>query len=81
LGWFPRGYLSDPLIEDTAFRLQTGQYSGVIQTVVGFHILYLVERDPAHELLPDARRVLQGKAIQDWISDRRNQSDIQILVP
>jgi peptidyl-prolyl cis-trans isomerase C len=81
LGWFPRGYLSDPAIEDAAFGLQAGQYSGVIQTEVGFHILYLVERDPEHTLQPDALRVLQGKAIQDWISERRKQSAIQILLP
>ena len=81
LGWFPRGYLSDPIIEDAAFGLQAGQYSGVIQTDIGFHILYLVERDPEHTLQPDARRVLQGKAIQDWISEHRNQSEIQILLP
>jgi peptidyl-prolyl cis-trans isomerase C len=81
LGWFPRGYLSDPIIEEAAFGLQAGQYSGVIQTEIGFHILYLVERDPEHILQPDARRALQVKAIQDWISERRNQSEIQILLP
>ncbi len=81
LGWFPRGYLSDSLIEETAFGLQAGQYSGIVQTKIGFHILYLVERDPQHELQPDARRALQVKALQDWISARRNQSAIQILLP
>ena len=81
LGWFPRGYLSDSLIEETAFGLQAGQYSGVVQTTVGFHILYLVERDPQHQLQPDARRALQVKALQDWIAERRNQSAIQVLVP
>ncbi len=81
LGWFPRGYLSDLKIEEAAFALQPGQYSGVIQTNVGYHILYLLERDPAHILLPDARRELQVQALQDWISARKNQSQIQILVP
>jgi peptidyl-prolyl cis-trans isomerase C len=81
LGWFPRGYLSDSIIEETAFGLQAGQYSGVIQTEIGFHILYLVERDAEHTLQPDAKRVLQVKAIQDWISERRNQSEIKILLP
>jgi peptidyl-prolyl cis-trans isomerase C len=81
LGWFPRGYLSEPAIEEAAFALQPGQYSEVIQTDVGFHILYLVERDPEHTLQPDARRALQVRALQEWLSERRNHSEIQILLP
>jgi peptidyl-prolyl cis-trans isomerase C len=81
LGWFPRGYLTDPAIEDAAFSLQPGQYSQVIQTAVGYHILYLLEKDPQHPLQPDARRVLQVKSIQDWLSERRKQSEIQVLLP
>jgi peptidyl-prolyl cis-trans isomerase C len=81
LGWFPRGYLSEPAIEEAAFGLQPGQYSVVIPTEIGFHILYLVERDAEHPLQPDARRAIQVKALQDWISERRDQSEIQILLP
>jgi peptidyl-prolyl cis-trans isomerase C len=81
LGWFPRGYLSEPAIEKAAFALQPGQYSEVIQTDIGFHILYLVERDPEHTLQPDARRALQVRALQEWLSERRNQSEIHILLP
>jgi peptidyl-prolyl cis-trans isomerase C len=81
LGWFPRGYLNEPAIEDAAFSLQPSQYSRVIQTDVGFHILYLLERDSQHPLQPDARRVLQIKSVQDWLSERRKQSDIQVLLP
>jgi peptidyl-prolyl cis-trans isomerase C len=81
LGWFPRGYLMDKSIEEAAFGLQPGQYSQVIETDIGFHLLYLLDRDPEHQLLPDARRVLQVKAVQDWLSERRKQSEIQILLP
>jgi parvulin-like peptidyl-prolyl isomerase len=81
LGWFPRDYLNDPKIEAAAFGLQAGQYSEVIETDIGFHILYLVEKDPEHILQPDARKALQVIAIQDWISERRNQSEIQTLLP
>ncbi len=81
LGWFPRGYLSDIKIEETAFGLQPNQYSAVIQTEVGYHILYLLERDPQHILQPDARRTLQVGALQQWLSERRKQSEIQILIP
>ncbi len=81
LGWFPRDYLGEPAIEDTAFALQVDQYSQVIHTGIGYHILYLLERDPEHPLLPDARRVLQVQAVQAWLADRRAQSEINILVP
>ncbi len=81
LGWFPRGYLLDTKIEEAAFALQPGQYSAVIQTEVGYHILYMVERDAEHTLLPEARRALQGKALQEWLSKSRDQSKIQIFVP
>jgi len=80
LGWFPRGYLSDQKIEEAAFALQPGQYSQVIQDDIGFHILYMLERDNARKLQPDARRALQAKALQDWIGNQRDKSEIQILV-
>ena len=81
LGWFPRGYLDEPAIEEAAFALQPGQYSQVLETEIGYHILYLVERDESHTLQSDARMALQVNALQDWINERRNQSEIQILLP
>jgi peptidyl-prolyl cis-trans isomerase C len=76
LGWFPRGYLPSKAIEDAAFALQPGQYSPIIQDETGYHILYLVERDPAHLLSPDALMTLQENAVQSWLTQRREQSKI-----
>lgn len=78
LGWFPRGYLDHPSIEEAAFALQPGEYSAVVESSVGFHILYVVERDPAHQLSPDALLTLQERALQDWLTQRRNESTIVI---
>jgi peptidyl-prolyl cis-trans isomerase C len=76
LGWFPRGYLPSQAIEDTAFALQPGQYSAIIQDETGYHILYLVERNPARLLSPDALLTIQKRAIQSWLTQRREQSTI-----
>ena len=76
LGWFPRGYLSSKVIEDAAFALQPGKHGAVIQDETGYHILYLVERDPARLLSPDALLTLQEHAVQNWLSQRRNESTI-----
>jgi peptidyl-prolyl cis-trans isomerase C len=78
LGWFPKGYLVHPSIEEAAFALLPGQYSAVIQSSVGYHILYLVERDSAHPLSPDALQTLQEHALLDWLTEQRNASTIVI---
>ena len=58
LGWFPRGYLSTyPIIEETAFAMHPGTFSDLIETEIGYHILYLVESDPALPLTTEARPV------------------------
>jgi peptidyl-prolyl cis-trans isomerase C len=78
LGWLPRGYLPDSTIEDAVFALQPGQYSDIIQTQAGYDILYVVERDPARPLSPDAMLTLQESAVQAWLTQRRNESTILV---
>jgi len=80
LGWFPRGYLLEPELEEVAFSLEPGQYSDVITTEVGYHILLVVEREQQHPLSPDALLVMQEKALQDWLAQKRAESDI-VLAP
>lgn len=76
LGWFPRRYLPESAIEQAAFDLQPGQHSAVIQTEAGFHILLVVEREPARPLSPDARLTLQEQALKDWLARRRDESTV-----
>jgi peptidyl-prolyl cis-trans isomerase C len=78
LGWFPRGYLSDPAVETAAFPLQPGEYSEIIQIQAGYDILFVVERDPARTLSPDALLTLQERALQDWLAQQRKQSKIVV---
>lgn len=76
LGWVPRGYLLDAQIETAAFALSAGQYSEVITTEVGFHIVRILERDPNRPLAPDALLTLQEQALRAWIEAQRAQASI-----
>jgi parvulin-like peptidyl-prolyl isomerase len=76
LGWVPRGYLLEPKIEEAAFNLTVGQYSDVIATDVGFHIVRILERDPQRPLSPDAYLALQELALKTWIDAQRQQASI-----
>jgi peptidyl-prolyl cis-trans isomerase C len=80
LGWVPRGYLLDAKFEEVAFNLAVGEHSDVIATDVGFHIIRVLERDPARPLSPDAILVLQEQALKKWIEEQRQQADV-ILAP
>jgi peptidyl-prolyl cis-trans isomerase C len=81
LGWFPRGYLLQSDVENAAFGLQAGQYSGVIATSYGYQIIEVIERDEQHALSPDALLFMQRTALQSWLEDQRSQSSIEIYNP
>jgi peptidyl-prolyl cis-trans isomerase C len=81
LGWFPRGFLFQPVVEEAAFNLQPGQFSEVIHSEIGYHIILVVEREDSRQLSPDALRKAQERTIRDWLADRRAQSQITLLVP
>ena len=81
LGWFPAGYLLQPDVEKAAFSLQAGQFSGIIHTSYGFHVVFVMERDGQHPLSPEALLVVQRVALEKWLADERAKSTIEILVP
>jgi len=80
LGWVPRGYLLNGQIEEAAFNLAIGQYSDVITTDVGFHIVRILEHDSNRSLSPDALLSLQEQALRTWIEEQRAQANV-VLAP
>jgi peptidyl-prolyl cis-trans isomerase C len=80
IGWFPRGYLDLQVIEEAAFALDVNTVSEIIPSEIGFHIIKVIERDPARPLAFDALLALQARALSDWLEARRAASEIVILV-
>ncbi len=80
LGWFPKGYLLEPKIEEAAFSLAVGDYSNVIQTDAGYSIIKVLEREPSHPLSPDAYMALQDAALKDWVAQQRAAANV-VLAP
>ncbi len=81
LSWFPKGYLTQPSVEEAAFALQPGESSSLIHTDFGYHILKVIERDPAHPLAADARQALQRLALLNWLEQQKAKSTIEIYLP
>jgi peptidyl-prolyl cis-trans isomerase C len=81
LGWFPRGYLLQPEVEEAAFVLQPGEFSQIIETSLGFHIIEVLNRDADRALTPQARLALQMKALDEWLAAQRSQAAIEVLLP
>lgn len=81
LGFFPRGVLLAPEVEEAAFALQPGQISEVITSSLGYHIVQVIEWDPARAVSPENLRLLQDKAIQEWIEGLWATAQIERFVP
>ena len=86
LGWFPRGGLFDAALEQAAFELQPGQISKApVQSDLGggqvvYHILQVIERDPARTLSDDALRAAREAAFQRWLEGLKASAKIERLV-
>ncbi len=80
LGFFPRGILVAPEVERAAFDLQPGQFSGVVTSVLGYHIVQVVERDPARSVTQENLRLLQDRAIQEWVEELWSQAEIERFI-
>ena len=76
LGYFPRGILVASEVEEAAFSLQPGQFSDVVTSTLGYHIVQVVERDPDRSISPENMQLLREKAVQEWIRGLWTQAEV-----
>lgn len=79
LGWFPRGWLTVPEVEQAAFDLPLNQYSGVIRSSLGYHVVEALGRE-TRPLAPDTLQALRLGTVQDWIRAQVAGATIEILI-
>lgn len=81
LGFFARGSLLIPELEDVAFDLEVGETSEIVpitnangQTL--YYIVQVIERDPARPLQDNQRSLLLQSRFESWLAERQNEADI-----
>jgi len=87
LGFFSRGQMVQPF-EDTAFAMNIGDISGVVETQFGYHIIKLTDRKPERQLPFEevAEQIKQSLLdekintnVTEWVDTLRNEATIEIM--
>jgi peptidyl-prolyl cis-trans isomerase C len=80
LGWFARGQLLQPALEDAAFSLPINGISQPIQTDLGYHILQVLERASDRPIDPETCFRLTQSAFERWQQDLLAKAKIERLI-
>lgn len=80
LGFFCRGLLISPEVEEAAFALQPGEISGVVQSQFGYHIVQTLERVTDRPLPPELLNVSKEQAFARWMQQQWDGAAIERFV-
>jgi len=70
---------SETVEEEVAFALAPGETSEVVESMLGFHIVQVLEREE-RPVSPKDQAALQDFMIQQWVEEMRAQADIERYV-
>lgn len=78
LDWIARGILVYPELEEALFALEPGQFTEVIETEIGFHILFAAEKTNDRPLSQQSREIVEHRVIRQWLDDARGSADLRL---
>jgi parvulin-like peptidyl-prolyl isomerase len=85
LGFFARGSLLVPAVEEAAFALQPGEVSEVIAATAvdgrqTFYIVQVIAREPQRRLEADMLYTSLQTAFESWLAGLWQQADVMVMV-
>ncbi len=80
LGFFHRGQLISPELEEAAFALQPGQTSGVVRSQFGYHIVQVLEKAPDRPLPPELLNALKEQAFARWMQEQWEGATVERFI-
>jgi parvulin-like peptidyl-prolyl isomerase len=76
LGWFGRGRMVSEF-EEAAFALEPGQISEPVKTAFGYHLIQVLEKDPARPVDEATLAQRRQQAFADWLLAQQNAAQIE----
>lgn len=77
LGWFAKGDLLEPSVEEAAFALQLNEISAPIKSSLGYHIVQTLERVKERPLSPEAQVKQASRLFDTWLQGLRKNAKIE----
>lgn len=69
LGWFSRGTLTQPTVEDAAFAMQINAISAPVKSDLGYHVIQLLERASDRPIDQEMCFRLSKSAFEKWLAE------------
>lgn len=80
MGWFPRGVLFYPELEDVIFSLEAGSVSDIIEHEGTYSLFYVSEKQTGRQMDAQVKQIVCHALVSEWLANERNNASIELLI-